>query len=265
MNILKNPSKEELSKVITSHRDKYRVFSLQILGATITTVGNCRFYDTGNNLSNANCVICDEFTPNDFENIVEDAIKFFTEKKLPFSWMTGSVSSNRQFYTFLQSKGFKLKIEPGMGIELVKLDKKEVNTKKLSIIRGNSMDHVDLVCEPCFKAFGFPKVISEDFWKESLKSDDRSFFIAKLNNKPVGLSEVFYWGGVAGIYFVGVTEEARGQGIGTAITLAPLYEAKEKGYQWAILHSTQMGLNMYKRIGFETICEIGECHWIPKD
>jgi len=66
------------------------------------------------------------------------------------------------------------------------------------------------------------------------------------------------------IYFVGTIEEARGKMIGTAITLAPLLAAKKAGYKWAILHTSKMGLNLYKRLGFKQYCTVGTAIYIEK-
>ncbi|MHA1110300.1 MAG: GNAT family N-acetyltransferase [Promethearchaeota archaeon] len=264
MNILKNASKEELSEVICAHRDKYRGEMWRSLGATVTTIDTCKFYCVGVPQSNANGVICEKIDIENIDEMLRNALAYFEKKHVPWCWLTGSVNDHKDFYTFLQSKGFKLKIEPGMGIELNNLEKKDHKTENVSIIKGETMEHVDLSWKVSLSAYGFPREFSEPYWKKSIKDDNRSFFVALLENKPVGISEVFYYKGVAGLYFVGVNDDVRGNGIGTAVTLAPLYEAKERGYQWAILHSSQMGFNMYKRIGFETICELGECHWIEK-
>ncbi|MCM3764497.1 GNAT family N-acetyltransferase [Neobacillus niacini] len=71
-------------------------------------------------------------------------------------------------------------------------------------------------------------------------------FLARLDGEVVAVSSVIYLAGVAGIYNVATLEKARGKGIGTAITKQPLFEAKSKGYQLAILHSSDLGFNIYK-------------------
>jgi predicted acetyltransferase len=67
--------------------------------------------------------------------------------------------------------------------------------------------------------------------------------------------------GVAGIYAVSTIPGARRQGFGAAITLAALRAARESGYQIAILHATQMGAGVYRRLGFEEYCTIGMYTW----
>ena len=43
----------------------------------------------------------------------------------------------------------------------------------------------------------------------------------------------------------------RGRGIGGAITLKPLLEARAEGFRCGVLFSTEMGQSVYERIGFQ--------------
>jgi predicted acetyltransferase len=54
--------------------------------------------------------------------------------------------------------------------------------------------------------------------------------------------------GLAGIYFVSAVEEARRQGIGGAIALAPLREAREMGYGVGVLGASEMGYPVYRNL-----------------
>lgn len=74
-------------------------------------------------------------------------------------------------------------------------------------------------------------------------------YLGYLKGEPVSTSTVFYGGGAAGIYGVATLPEARGQGIGAAITLKPLLGAREKGYRIRVLQSSDMGFNVYKNLG----------------
>ena len=70
------------------------------------------------------------------------------------------------------------------------------------------------------------------------------------HGEPVATNMLFNGGGVASVYGVATAPSARGKGIGGAITLKPLLDARDMGYRYAVLFSTEMGIHAYERIGF---------------
>ena len=92
-------------------------------------------------------------------------------------------------------------------------------------------------------------------------------FVARLRGKIVAHSIVFLSTGsygAAGIYHVGVVPGARHQGIGKAVTLAACDYAREKGYRYAVLNSTDQGRRTYEQLGFTTVGE-GWTWWLLTD
>ncbi|HEY4337755.1 MAG TPA: GNAT family N-acetyltransferase [Puia sp.] len=92
-------------------------------------------------------------------------------------------------------------------------------------------------------------------------------FIAHWKGKIVAHSVVFLSTGpygAAGIYHVGVVPSARGLGIGKAVTLAACLFARDKGYRYAVLNSTDAGRPTYERLGFTTTGE-GNTWWLVMD
>ena len=81
-------------------------------------------------------------------------------------------------------------------------------------------------------------------------------YLGYLDGEPVATSTVFYGAGVAGIYDVATLPHSRGKGIGTALTLKPLLDAHEMGYHIGVLQSSEMGYNVYKKLGFKHLCQI---------
>jgi ribosomal protein S18 acetylase RimI-like enzyme len=62
--------------------------------------------------------------------------------------------------------------------------------------------------------------------------------------------------GVAAIFGMSVLPEARGRGIGAAITVAMLNRAKAAGCGRAVLHSSERAVGLYRRAGFVPRCAL---------
>jgi ribosomal protein S18 acetylase RimI-like enzyme len=77
------------------------------------------------------------------------------------------------------------------------------------------------------------------------------FYVGRVEGKAVAACTLAMAGGVAGIYSVATLPEARRQGFGAAVTLAALREARRLGYRIGVLQSSEMGLGVYRRLGFE--------------
>lgn len=86
-------------------------------------------------------------------------------------------------------------------------------------------------------------------------------YLGSLDDQPVAASTLFVGAGVAGIYNVATLAEARGQGIGSAMTLVPLYEARHLGYRAGVLQSSEMGYSVYQRLGFQKLCQMDHFYW----
>jgi ribosomal protein S18 acetylase RimI-like enzyme len=74
-------------------------------------------------------------------------------------------------------------------------------------------------------------------------------YLGRLDGEAVGIATL-HLGSCAGVYNVGTLEAARGHGIGTALTAATLVDARSAGSRVAALQSSELGIGMYKRLGF---------------
>lgn len=86
-------------------------------------------------------------------------------------------------------------------------------------------------------------------------------YLAILNGQPVGTAQLFLGAGVAGIYNVTCVPEARGRGVGAAVTLAPLLEARNLGFHISILQASHLGFGVYRRLGFQDFGKLSHYRW----
>jgi GNAT superfamily N-acetyltransferase len=75
-------------------------------------------------------------------------------------------------------------------------------------------------------------------------------FVGYLDGEAVATNMLFCGAGVASVYAVATLPSARRRGIGAAITLKPLLDARDEGWRYAVLFSTEEGQPVYRRIGF---------------
>jgi len=179
---------------------------------------------------------------------IKDNITFFEKRQVPFLWVLSPSSTPKNMGELLIKNGFILDKLQGMAYNLKILGIESALLNEVEIIKIENMETLKVWNDTILTGFAFPSA---------------SAFLAYYDGNPVASSLVLYKAGVAGIHLVTTLEEARGKGIGTAITRAPLNEAKKLGYEIAILHSTEMGLNMYKQMGFKEYCTIELFIWEP--
>ena len=107
----------------------------------------------------------------------------------------------------------------------------------------------------CTAAFGFDDNLS-NWWHDlhaSLPFGDSAplrHFLVSIDGESVGTASAFVTDDVVGLASVGVKEELRRQGIGSALTLAALDPARKLGCRLAVLFSSAMATSMYEALGF---------------
>jgi GNAT superfamily N-acetyltransferase len=90
------------------------------------------------------------------------------------------------------------------------------------------------------------------------------YYLARLDGEPVATAMLVLAAGVAGIYAVATIETARRRGIGAAVTLAPLLDARDRGYVAGVLQSSEMGYGVYARMGFTEQFRYHSYHFQPE-
>jgi GNAT superfamily N-acetyltransferase len=83
-------------------------------------------------------------------------------------------------------------------------------------------------------------------------------YVGYLGETPVATAELTVAGGVVGLYNIVTLAAYRRRGIGTALTLQPLLDARAHGHHTAVLQAAAGGVSIYTRIGFAPFGQIME-------
>ncbi len=269
--ILKNPNQSEIEHAIEFNLYEFFRSMVHIDLEHIQYEETEEFsrFSTGIPFFFFNGVIDSHISSENAIKKIKDNITYFEKRQEPFLWVLGPSSTPKNMGELLIKNGFILDKLLGMAYNLKILDTERELINKVEIIKIENMETLKVWNDIILTGFAFPKEFLSDFFYNAFSFillNDRasaSAFLAYYDGNPIASSLVLYEAGVAGIHMVTTLEESRGKGIGTAITLAPLNEAKKLGYETAILHSTEMGLNMYKQMGFKEYCTIEVFIWQP--
>jgi GNAT superfamily N-acetyltransferase len=81
---------------------------------------------------------------------------------------------------------------------------------------------------------------------------------ARIDGEMVAAALAYDFGDDCGIYNVGTVEKARKRGLGTALTAAQAYNARDRGCRTASLQSTEIAERVYATVGFRDLGRILE-------
>lgn len=110
------------------------------------------------------------------------------------------------------------------------------------------------VAKAAYTSVGFPPEVFAFYENVAgFTADNVAAFIARLDGRAVGIAMTILSHGVAGIYWVGSTEEVRGRGLGWTVTAAAVNAGFDMGGEVASLQASPMGESLYRRMGFEAI------------
>jgi GNAT superfamily N-acetyltransferase len=206
-------------------------------------------------------VFAAQFGDGEAEERIEQIIAQMKAGQAPSRWIIGPSTRPADLPARLVRHGLvKVRESPGMAVELQRMNDRFVCPEGFSVSTvcdaQTLRQWVQVLVQGMFRggqrdAEAFYALV-EDF---DLSGDSR-FYIGRYRGEAVATSMLFPSRGVAGIYHVVTLPEYRSLGMGKRTTLAPLLEARERGYGVGVLHASQLGEVIYRQIGFRSYCTI---------
>jgi GNAT superfamily N-acetyltransferase len=198
---------------------------------------------------------------------IGEVVTYLRSRGVPFGWSVLPDDYPPDLQARLVASGFAPAGEqPGMAIALDQLGPAPQSPEGIAVAEVTDMEGIGVHMHLVASGSGLPP----DFERAFLTLLQRlpfgpgkpiRYFLASEQGEPVGTSLVVLSGRVAGIFSVATVPQARGRGVGTLVTDLALRAAREEGHRIAILESSQMGYNVYRRIGFEEYCRIEHYAW----
>jgi len=191
------------------------------------------------------------------DELLERARSFFGSRGRGFAvWTRAGEAADRDLIAACESDGLENVYEMPEMVLGARLEERPV-PEGFELRRvGTAEDAADYwkVAASAYASIGFPPEVFAYYEDaEGLVAERVAAFLARRDDRPAGIAMTVVSHGVAGIYWVGCTEEARGRGLGWSVTAAAVDAGFEIGAELASLQASPMGESLYRRMGFETI------------
>jgi ribosomal protein S18 acetylase RimI-like enzyme len=212
---------------------------------------------------------------DDADEAIEEALSYFQSRHVAtFTWWLEPHVPTAEWARLFLPKGFQYNDRvPGMAVDLAAVPtagpSSMLHPEGLTIQHVRDLEALRVWTRTFVAGYELPEPVIPPFFELmaslGLELPLRNY-LGFLEGEPVATATLFLGAGVAGIYDVATLPQARGQGIGTALTLAPLREARQMGYRAAVLQSSPQGMGVYQRLGFRQLCTVDHFYWrSPQD
>ena len=204
-----------------------------------------------------------DFEPGAVEARLDDLLAVADARSSAFLWWLAPHHGPRDLGDRLLRRGFaQVDDTAAMAMDLDNLPPEEAPPPGVRIELLDDADdidtYVDLLMREMQHSHGVASTDARAIRRRHLlgklgKDPDSRRFVAWLDGQPVATSRLSMAGGAAGLYTVVTMPEARGRGIGRAMTLRAFHAGRDAGMRIGTLQATDMGFRIYRKLGFEEL------------
>jgi len=234
-------------------------------GGTVRRERDIQLAQTGLPIRILNAALLAALRPAEVDMRIAATIDVFALTGLPWRWIVGPRSQPADLADRLAAAGLvRISRNPAMALDLIEFDPRSHVAPDLLGFRLQEVSGEDdlqgwLTAQD--QALGLTDASARAWRTIHLRLGFGSScplrnFVAWLGGRPVGAATLYVSDGFAGIYNVGTVPDARGHGIGRAVTAAALRAGQARGVGTAILSSSPLGLPVYRQLGFSEVGHI---------
>ena len=231
-------------------------------GCTLHDYGDVLWFETPIPVLPYNTVLRFQ-VEQDVDKRIDQLIQHFNDRNVPLLWILHPSSVPIDLPDRLKARGLQeIEIAPGMARSLENLPAARPIPKGVEI-REAMQDHdlMELYGLAAWR-WGVPEEYRPQLRKmiEEFQIGERTsktrFWLAWKDGVPISKIGLYNGSGSAGIYGVATRPEARGLGIASILMVEAMKAARQMGHKLAVLDSSPLAENLYKRLGFITVAPL---------
>jgi GNAT superfamily N-acetyltransferase len=204
-------------------------------------------------------------TRMDSPEALADVVEQFKAHKRPFRWWVSPSMTPPDLAERLQAHGLRHRWDsPAM-------DKMLTDPEPLEFPSGVTVEQIGAAKMPAWidvllRGFNIPAEQGA-IWLDAYTNGGFDpatgwrHFLAYVDGEPMGITALLLRGTLAGIYHVVTLPAARNRGVGKAVMRAALEDARISGATAAALQSSELGLPLYRSLGFREHCMLSMYEW----
>jgi GNAT superfamily N-acetyltransferase len=214
-----------------------------------------------------NVVLSARFTADDADRRIADIVETYLAAGTGCIWWVSPSDTPADLRARLTAAGLALEgTAPAMAADLSEMPLDEPPPDGLEIVPvtdAATLDEFLAIIEADWVAWtgGEPTPVQQRTlaaWRAQIppKLADEPVplrWIGRADGNVVATSRIAIGSGVAGLYAISTATAYRGRGFGRAMTIAALRAARSIGYRIAVLQASDLGYNVYRRLGFREL------------
>ena len=265
---LEDTSPPAMAPAIEANAAAQYALLARLLDAELDDGPAALWFITGIDFSLFNGVMRARFTPDEADACIDALLARFAARDVPMVWHVGPHSLPGDLGERLEARGFfASEGAPGMAVALETLVRRPLPRGLTIAPVTNEADFAHWL-RVLDVGFGLRTIARDSIARASRRDGfgpdaGMRHYLGRLEGEPIATCTLFPGAGVAGIYNVATLPAVRRLGVGAAITLLPLLDARAAGYHVGILQSTPMGYGVYRRLGFRRLATLTQYTWRP--
>lgn len=202
---------------------------------------------------------------------IREILTYFQQRKVQIGWPIGPLAQPTTLPAHLEAHGLTYRSSHyPMALDLLtRWGQVNIHVPGLNIEEIVDYETLKVWRSLAVLGFGSSEEIGDTYYEAYSRvgfGDGYPWhhYIAWLHDRPVAIASLLLHAGVAGLYGITTHPDVRRKGIGTAITTYLLHEAQRFGYRIATLSPSEMGINIYRHLGFQEYYKTDFYLWTPR-